>query len=200
MIRYILITLGAIIGSFLLFKFILPTSIFNNWARANKFRVLLSLFFIFIILAIFLIYKVGANKGLSEKEVIKTLKNLDESDILSIKVFGNFNFNSNSLDTIYIKNDSLISEFSIKLKFLKLYRPYTPMAIWDVDIFIDLKNNSLKDITLDVIKNRDGKYCLWILRKTWFGEYNLGSYQCEELGLFLEMIRQHSENHLQTII
>lgn len=177
---YVVAVIVLLLVLYFLFK---NTKLYRKWASYNKVRIIMFSLSLFLGGSIALIYYLGSNKGFSKEEVISIVQNLKTYDIEYIEVFSY----SNTNDTIIVGREDDIMQIASYLRSMRsVNQSSSAIFLWNAKMRIILKNKVLNDIVFDMTKMKNGDSYFWIMRMTWFGDFNLGLFQHNKLGDFME--------------
>ena len=139
--------------------------LYSKWASVNKYRIALASFLFVFVASIFLFYKLGSNKGVSKKDVMELIVNLDTNDILRMDMylFSGTLLNNFSKDTIVITDKTILQNISNILSDLKTFEDGSPVYEWKVNVHIYENKKYLDNIIFEIGKNIDGKSSINII-------------------------------------
>jgi hypothetical protein len=193
MLKYIIISLGTLLGVFLIYKLFTTPKLYRRWAVINKARLILIIIALIIGGSVVLLYQIGVNNNIPKKEIIRIVRNLDYNELNCIKLYSSSNYGLGLQDTIIVSDSINIKQFASGFNKMKRYQPHSPHAKWEVNLSIELKNDSLKNIDFEIMKNEEGRYIIYIDKTLSFGSFRLGVYSNEKIGkLVEELIQSHS--------
>lgn len=189
-LEQVIIGLGVIIGLFLIYKLFTVQHLYKKWAVYNKVRIVFLIIAIFFGTIVALTYSTGSNLGLSRGEVLEIIKKADLHKTNRIEFFSCSGLNLDSTDeAILISDRALISQISYELKELNfIEHSSSSIMSWGVKMRIVLEDNSLNNIVFDISKMENGDCFFWIMKHTWFGDFNLGLCKDNEFGGIVEAI------------
>jgi hypothetical protein len=194
MIKYIIIGLGAILGLFLIYKLIRTPKIYKKWAVYNKVRITMLIIALSLGGIVALTYYLGSNNGVPKSEILDIIQNLNSHKINHIELFSYSKSFSNyqDNDTLVIYDQAIKDKISLELNKLSSIEQSSSASIsWQVKMRIVLEEELLNNIVFDISKMKNGDCFFWLMKKTWFGDFNLGLFKDNELGNVLEKIPTH---------
>ena len=187
-LKQIVIGLGALIGLFLIYKLYTVPHIYKKWAVYNKVRIVVLIIALFFGVIVALMYNLGINHGNSRSATLEIIKGTDLDKIDCLEFYSGSGLQSSSEDAnIIVYDDAVISQILKELNELHFVQQSSSSSqSWAVKLSIILENNSLNNIVLDINKINNGDCYFFIMKHTWFGDFNLGLCKDNELGDIIE--------------
>lgn len=129
-------------------------------------------------------YLVNINTGLTKKEVLNIVHELNADSIEYFMFCPTTFYRTIVKDTLYISDYESIKKLSNELVRIKKYSPNHPMTEWNVKIKVKLKSKVMQNFHIDITQASDDRNgtCLWIIKESFWGEFNLGEYRNDALG------------------
>jgi len=201
MMYYFIYLCGAIIGLYLIFRLISNPVKYKKWAKYNNFRLVILIFALILGGITAVIYYLGANKGLPKKEVLSIIYNLNSYSINQVNFFPASVYNQIKTinDTITINDKLLLNQISSKIvKLQSVNQCSSAYTKWSLNMRVELKDQTINNITIKINKMENGNYYMRIMKETWFGSFNLGLFKNNELGYVIEnILNEHYDSRSQ---
>jgi hypothetical protein len=155
----------------------------------NKVKIYISLIAVSLLVIVFTYYLINVNTGSTKPEILKTIKQLESETIEYYQFIPTAHQNSLVKDTLFISNRNSIESLTNALTQIEKFSPNHPMTEWNLKIKIKFKEVSLSKFCIEITQSdeRDGT-CLWIIKESFWGDFNLGEYRNDRLKSVIETI------------
>jgi len=158
----------------------------------DKAKVYLIIISISVLVLGFSFYFVNINSGLTKKDVLEVVYGLN-ADSIEYFMFCPTTFHGSIVkDTLYISDYKSIKTLSDELVRIEKYSPNHPSTVWNLKIKVKLKSKAMQNFYINITQTDDTNgTCIWIMKESFWGEFNLGEYRNDNLGkIIIELINK----------